>query len=55
MLISPPLHIGITILDVSDAGRGDEEEDLPSVVLVANGYKVYIVDGGGEDEAGGRR
>ena len=48
MITRPLLHIELTIHDVNDAGRGDEEEDLHSVLL-------YLVDGGCEADAGRRR
>ena len=55
MVVSPPLDIGDAIEDVCDSGGGYKEEDLAPVILVADGYKFHIINGGGEDEAGGRR
>jgi len=55
MLVSPPLHIGDAIQDAGDSGGGDEEENISTVVLVADGNKIHIVNSGGEDEPGGRR
>ena len=55
VVVSPLLNIGVAVLDVSDSGGGNEEEDLAEVIVVADGYKFYIIDCSVKDEAGGRR
>jgi hypothetical protein len=49
------LDTRVAVLDISDSGGDDGEEDLAAVVLVADGYKIYIIDGSGNDAAGERR
>ena len=50
VVVSPPLDIGVAIPDVGDSGGGDEEDGLAADILVADGYKIYIIDGSGKDE-----
>ena len=53
-----PGSIDVIELDAASHGGVDDTRELRERAMfapVSSRYKVYIVDGGGEDEAGGRR